>query len=112
MHKVSLYADDFLLHITKMQKSEVFPFNPTALNIPASMFPFKRLTSNFNYQQDLERWHTLPLSLAGRINLLKMNVIPKFIYLFQNFPVFFFKKKFSSLDRIFSNLIWDGRQPA
>lgn len=61
VHKVSLYADDLLLYITNpakslpsilskleqfgtlsgykvnMQKSEVFPLNPTVLNIPASM---------------------------------------------------------------------------
>ena len=70
VHKVSLYADDLLLYVTNpamslpsilsrleefgklsgyMQKSEVFPLNPTALNIPASMFPFKRVTSHFRY---------------------------------------------------------------
>lgn len=74
VHKVSLYADDLFLYVTNpamslppnlskleafgklsgykvnMQKSEDFPLNPTALNIPASVFPFKRVTSHFKYQ--------------------------------------------------------------
>lgn len=59
----------------------------------------------------MERWHTLPLSLDGLINLLKMNIVPKIIYFFQNFPIFISKKKFNSLDQMFSNFNWDGKQP-
>lgn len=51
------------------------------------------------------------LSLAGRINMLNINIVPKFINLFQNIPIFNSKKEFKSLDRMFSNFIWDGKQP-
>lgn len=54
--------------------------------------------------------------IAGPINLLdgygyNYNITPKFLYLFQNIPVFISKKNFSFHDRILSNFIWDGRQP-
>lgn len=31
-----------------------------------------------NLKQDLECWDPLPLSLGGRINMIKMNILPKF----------------------------------
>lgn len=42
-------------------------------------------------QQDSERWSPAPLSQAGRINLVKVNILPKFFFLFQYVPVFISK---------------------
>lgn len=36
---------------------------------------------------DTQRWIDLPLSLIGRLNIIKMNVLPKLIYLFQCIPL-------------------------
>ena len=44
-----------------------------------------------NLKQDFECWDHLPLSLGGRINAVKMNVLPKFLYIFQCLPFFFNK---------------------
>lgn len=44
-----------------------------------------------NLKQNFERWDHLPLSLGGRINTVKMNVLPKFLYIFQCLPFFFNK---------------------
>jgi len=51
-----------------------------------------------NLKRDLERWDPLPLSLGGRINTIKMNVLPKFLYLFQCLPIFLTKSFFSNLN--------------
>ena len=37
--------------------------------------------------EKLDRWSKLPISMIGRINLIKMSIIPKFIYLFQALPL-------------------------
>lgn len=37
---------------------------------------------------DITCWSSLPLSLIGCINLIKMVILPKFLYLFQHIPVF------------------------
>ena len=46
---------------------------------------------------DLQRWMDLPLSLIGRINTIRMNILPKIIFLFQSvsikIPKIFFKEQ-------------------
>lgn len=156
-HKLSLYADDLLLYtsdpITSVpsivhtldqfgkisgykintQKSEMFPLNEAANQIPHSQFPFKVVKKGFKYlgieittsfplmftknfgvlfekcKQDMVRWSTLPLSITGRINLIKMIVLPKFLYLFQNIPIMIRKKFFKTLEQCISSFIWNGK---
>lgn len=36
---------------------------------------------------DLKKWMDLPLTLLGRINVIKMNILPKFLYMFQSLPI-------------------------
>lgn len=37
-------------------------------------------------KKNIEFWKTLPLSLVGRINAIKMVVLPRFLYIFQSIP--------------------------
>ncbi len=39
-------------------------------------------------QDDLNRWTNLPISLLGRIAIIKMSILPKINYLFSMLPVF------------------------
>lgn len=115
-----------------LNKSELFLINPAARALSLSAFPFKLAPDQFRYlginvtrkyidlfkynfvpildrtKQDLARWTTPPLSVAGRINTIKMNILPKFLFLFQNIPVFIPKAFFKTLDGIFSDFIWNG----
>jgi len=55
----------------------------------------KNFETAFNKgKQDMERWSTLPLSLAGRINSIEMTMMPRFLFLFQAVPVFIPKSFF------------------
>ena len=57
--------------------------------------------------QDVHRWSLLPMSLAGRINCIKMNVL-KLFYLFQGIPIFLPKNfNLHSLDTSISQFIWN-----
>lgn len=84
------------------------PVNAAATAYPLSTLPFKASLESIKYlgvcvtrnysdlfkcnftplltrlTQDFQRWSLVPLSLAGRINCVKINVLPKFLYIFFN----------------------------
>lgn len=49
------------------------------------------------------------LSLIGKINVVKMNVLPKYVFLFQCLPIK--KKKKKESDKTISHFLWNGRTP-
>lgn len=59
----------------------------------------------------MERWSSLPLSLAGKINSVKMTVMPRLLYLFQTIPIFIPKSFFKELNKCTSSFIWKKTVP-
>lgn len=59
----------------------------------------------------MSRWAFLPLFLVGRINLVKMVILHKFLYLFEHIPIRINKSFFNGLDSILRAFIW-GNKPA
>ncbi|CAI5657319.1 unnamed protein product [Oreochromis niloticus] len=59
----------------------------------------------------LSRWSPLSLSLIGRINSVKMMLLPKFLYVFQCLPILIPKSFFKSLDSLITSYIWNGKAP-
>lgn len=57
------------------------------------------------------KWSSLPLSLAGHTNLIKMSVLPRFLYLFSNIPVFIRKNFFTKLDSLITSFLWGNKTP-
>ena len=37
--------------------------------------------------ESLKRWSSLPISVINRVNIVKMNILLKFLYLFQSIPL-------------------------
>lgn len=60
---------------------------------------------------DLNRWDLLPLSLLGRIECIRMNILPRLLFLFQNLPVFIPQSTFKLLDKLMSKCIWQNKRP-
>lgn len=112
--------------------SECFPANNLALLIPDMYFPFRMSRSNFKYlgvnicrqlsdlyknnfpplidelKLDMERWNSLHITIAGRVNCIQMNVLPRFLYLFQCLPVFLPKSFFRTINKLIS---WEAGPP-
>lgn len=57
-------------------------------------------------KRNIECWRTLPLSMIGRVNAIKMITLPKFLYLFQNLPIIIPNEFFKRLEKIILDFIW------
>lgn len=62
-------------------------------------------------EERIKYWVALPLSITGRIVILKMIVLPKFLYLFSNIPIPLTKAFFATLKSHLITLVWAGGQP-
>lgn len=60
--------------------------------------------------EQIERWIRMPLSLADRIALQKMIMVPTFLYLFINIPIWITQALFSKLRTAMQRLTWAGKQ--
>lgn len=116
-------------------KSECFPINNAALQIAETDLPFAVSRSGFKYlginitrrfsdlhdknyiplinnlKSDFQKWSVLNLSLAGKIACIKMNLLPRFLHLFQSVPIFLSKSFFRSVDKLISSFLWDNKHP-
>ena len=61
--------------------------------------------------ESLKRWSDLPISLIGRVNIVKMNILPTFLYLFQSIPLHPPLNLFNKLKELTTNFIWNKKCP-
>uniref|UniRef100_A0A670KCB4 Reverse transcriptase domain-containing protein n=1 Tax=Podarcis muralis TaxID=64176 RepID=A0A670KCB4_PODMU len=61
-------------------------------------------------KKDLDTWHRLKLSWAGRMAAIKMCILPKLLFLFQNIPIIKGTSTFKTWQRTLTKFIWQGKR--
>ncbi len=62
-------------------------------------------------KEDLRRWSALPLSLWGRVDILKMNVLPRLAHVISSIPLQFPQYWFKDVQSTFCTFLWKDKKP-
>jgi hypothetical protein len=61
-------------------------------------------------KEDLRKWRDLPCSWIGRINIVKIAILPKVIYRLSAAPIKIPTQFFKDMERTILKLIWKGKE--